>query len=226
MKLLGKLAITSAMLFALLAAAGAQSWTPLVNQPGANLGAMLQLRDGRILVHEEQSGNSRNWHILTPDSTGSYVNGTWSSGGQLPVGYAPWFFGSQVLMDGKTVVIEGGEYNGGRSVWTTKGAIGTISGSTVTWTANSPPAGWTTLGDAESVLLADGTYMQSNCCTAQNALFNGPNSWTATGSVNQTSNDESGFTLLSNDLVLTVDTKSSSCGTSQGSELYDQATGI
>jgi hypothetical protein len=35
-------------------------------------------------------------------------------------------------------------------------------------------------------------------------LFNGPNSWTATGSVNQTSNDESGFTLLSNDLVLTV----------------------
>jgi Abnormal spindle-like microcephaly-assoc'd, ASPM-SPD-2-Hydin len=227
LNLLGKLAITSAMLFAVLAAAGAQTWTPLVNQPGANLGAMLQLRDGRILVHEEQAGNSRNWHILTPDSTGSYVNGTWSSGGQLPVGYAPWFFGSQVLMDGKTVVIEGGEYNGGRSVWTTKGAIGTISGSTLTWTANSPPAGWTTLGDAESVLLADGTYMQSNCCTAQNALFNGPNSWTATGSVNQSSNDESGFTLLTNDLVLTVDAKhSTNCGTSQGSELYDQSTGI
>jgi Abnormal spindle-like microcephaly-assoc'd, ASPM-SPD-2-Hydin len=227
LKLLGKLALTSAVLFALLAAASAQSWTPLVNQPGVNLGAMLQLRDGRILVHEEQSGNSRNWHILTPDSTGSYVNGTWSSGGQLPVGYAPWFFGSQVLMDGKTVVIEGGEYNGGRSAWTTKGAIGTISGSTISWTSNSPPSGWTTLGDAESVLLADGTYMQANCCTAQNALFNGPNSWTATGSVNQSSNDESGFTLLSNDLVLTVDAKhSTNCGTSQGSELYDQGTGI
>jgi hypothetical protein len=227
LKLLRKLAITSATLFALLAAAVAQTWTPLVNQPGANLGAMLQLRDGRILVHEEQAGNSRNWHILTPDSTGSYVNGTWSSGGQLPVGYAPWFFGSQVLMDGKTVVIEGGEYNGGRAVWTTKGAIGTISGSTLTWTANSPPAGWTTLGDAESVLLADGTYLQSNCCTAQNALFNGPNSWTSTGSVNQSSNDESGFTLLTNDQVLTVDAKhSSNCGTSQGSELYDQGTGI
>ena len=226
MKLPGKIALTFAMLFALLFAAGGQTWTPLVNQPGANLGAMLQLRDGRILVHEEQSGNSRNWHILTPDATGSYVNGTWSSGGQLPLGYSPWFFGSQVLMDGKTVVIEGGEYNGGRSAWTTKGAIGTISGSTLSWAANSPPAGWTTLGDAESVLLADGTYMQSNCCTAQNALYNGPNSWTATGSVNQSSNDESGFTLLSNDLVLTVDAKSSNCGTSQGSELYDQATGI
>ena len=72
---------------------------------------MLQLRDGRILVHEEQSGNPRNWWVLTPDATGSYVNGTWSSGGQLPAGYAPFYFGSQVLLDGHTLVIEGGEYN-------------------------------------------------------------------------------------------------------------------
>lgn len=188
---------------------------------------MLQLRDGRILVHEEQGGNSANWHILTPDSTGSYINGTWSSGGKLPSGYAPWFFGSQVLLDGKTVVIEGGEYNNGQAVWTTLGAIGTISGSSITWQSNSPPQGWATLGDAESVILADGTYMQANCCSAQNALFNGSNSWTPTGSVTQGNNDESGFTLLTNDRVLTVDAKSDSpCGTSQGSELYDQSTGL
>ncbi|HXB99915.1 MAG TPA: choice-of-anchor D domain-containing protein [Terriglobales bacterium] len=226
MKLLARLAITSATLLALLGAAGAQTWTPLNNQPGVNLGAMLQLRDGRILVHEEQSGNSRAWHILTPDSTGSYINGTWSSGGLLPNGYAPWFFGSQVLLDGKTVVIEGGEYNGGQSAWTNLGAIGTISGGSITWTANTPPSGWTTIGDAESVILPDGTYMQANCCTAQNALFNGPNSWTATGSVGQSSNDESGFTLLTNGQVLTVDTKTDSmCNTNIGSELYNQSTG-
>src|ERR1700690_2670965 len=165
------------LVFVLLGTAAAQTWTPLVNQPGANVGAMLQLRDGRILVHEEQGGNSRNWHILTPDASGSYVNGTWSSGGQLPTGYSPWFFGSQVLMDGKTVVIEGGEYNNGQSAWTNLGAIGTISGSSITWTSNSPPSGWSSIGDAESVILPDGTYMQANCCTAQNALFDGANSW-------------------------------------------------
>jgi hypothetical protein len=188
---------------------------------------MLQMRDGRILVHEEQSGNSRAWHILTPDATGSYINGTWSSGGLLPSGYAPWFFGSQVLLDGKTIVIEGGEYNNGRSSWTTLGAVGTISNGSITWASNSAPSGWSTLGDAESVILPDGSYMQANCCTSQNALYNGPNSWTATGSVSQSSNDESGFTLLTNDLVLTVDAKSDSpCGTSKGSELYDQSTGI
>jgi len=217
----------SAMLCAWVGTASAQSWAPLTNQPGANLGVILQLRDGRILVHEEQSGNSRNWYILTPDAAGSYLNGTWSSGGQLPSNYAPWFFGSQVLLNGKSIVIEGGEYNNGQAVWTTLGAIGTISGNTITWTANSPPTGWTRLGDAESVILADGRYMQSNCCTAQNALFNGPNSWTATGSVLQPNNDESGFTLLTNGLVLTVDAKNNTnCGTAKGSELYDPGTGL
>ena len=227
MNLLQKLAIVCTVLSTVLGTALAQTWTPLVNQPGADVGAMLQLRDGRILVHEEQSGNSAAWHLLTPDASGSYVNGTWSSGGLLPSGYAPWFFGSQVLLDGKTVVIEGGEYNNGRQAWTTLGAIGTISGNSLTWTSNSAPSGWTTLGDAESVLLANGKYMQANCCTSQNALFNGPNSWTSTGSVKQSSNDESGFTLLPNDLVLTVDAKSdSACGTTRGSELYDQTTGV
>lgn len=221
------LAITSALVFAMVGLAGAQTWTPLKNQPGADVGVMLQLRDGRILVHEEQGNNiSRNWLILTPDATGSYLNGTWSSGGQLPSGYAPWFFGSEVLLDGKTIVVEGGEYNNGSQDWTNLGAIGTISGNTITWTSNSAPSGWSNIGDAESVILPDGTYMQANCCTAQNALFDGPNSWTATGSVKQSNNDESGFTQLTNDLILTVDAKSdSACSTSQGSELYNQTTG-
>lgn len=187
---------------------------------------MLQLRDGRILVHEEFDGDLGEWHILTPDSTGSYVNGTWSFGGRLPSGYAPLYFSSQVLLDGK-VIIEGGEYNAGSPVWTTLGAIGTISGGTLTWTANSPPVGWGSIGDAESVMLANGTDMQANCCSSQNALFNGPNFWTETGSVNQPNNDEAGFTLLTNNKVLTVDSKDDpNCGTSQGSELYDQDTGV
>lgn len=227
MKLHQRIAITSVVLLALAGTASAQTWTALNNQPGFNLGVMLQLRDGGILAHEEQGGDSTEWHILTPDSSGSYINGTWSFGGRLPSGYSPWYFGSQVLLDGKSVVIEGGEYNEGSQVWTTLGAIGTISGSTLTWTLNSPPAGWGSIGDAESVILADGTYMQANCCTSQNALFKNPNSWTETGSVNQPSNDESGFTLLTNNEVLTVDSKfDATCGTSQGSELYSQVTGI
>jgi len=137
------------------------------------------------------------------------------------------FFGSQVLLDGKTIAVEGGEYNNGSDAWTTLGALGTISGSTITWAKNSPPSGWGNIGDAESIILPDGTYMQSDCCSNQVALFDGPNSWTETGGVKQSNNDESGFTILTNGLILTVDAKSDpNCSTSQGSELYDQTTGV
>jgi len=205
--------------------ASSQTWTPLTNQPGANVGVMLQLRDGRILVHEEQQGTSRNWHILTPDSTGSYVNGTWSSGGQLPSNYSPWFFGSQVLLDGKTVVVEGGEYNFGNSVWTTMGAIGTLSGGTITWTSNSPPTGWQNIGDAQSVILADRRYMQANCCSRQSAFFNGPNNWTANGNIVGPDNDEAAYTLLPNGKVLLVDAwNSPNCSGRMSSELFDPTT--
>ena len=185
MKAFSRLAIALTVLLALAGVAGAQSpWTPLNHQPGVNLGPMIQLRDGRIIVHEEQNGNAQAWHILTPDSTGSYVNGTWSSGGLLPSGYAPFYFGSQLQLNGKQLVVEGGEYNFGSAVWTTLGAIGNVTPfGSVSWVSNSPPSGWSTIGDAESIVLANGKYMQSNCCTAQNAIFNGPNSWTPTGSV-------------------------------------------
>jgi hypothetical protein len=227
MKLFARIAIALTLLLALVSLAGAQTWTALNHQPGVNVGAMLQLRDGRILVHEEQGGNSRNWWVLTPDATGSYVNGAWSSGGQMQAGYSPWYFGSQVLLDGHTVVVEGGEYNNGSAVWTTQGSRLVYSGNSFTWVSNAPPAGWGTIGDAQSVLLPNGSYMQANCCTPQGAIYGGPNTWAPTGNVKAIRNDESGWTLLPNNKVLAVDVQAvANCGGStRSSELYDPTTG-
>ena len=226
MKPFVKVAIALTALLALAGLAGAQTWAPINHQPGVNLGPMLQLRDGRILAHEEQAGNPARWWVLTPDATGSYANGTWSSGGTLPSGYAPFYFGSQVFLDGKTVVIEGGEYNNGSAVWTTLGARLTYSGNSFTWVSNAPPAGWGTIGDAQSVLLPNGSYMQANCCTAQGAIYTGPNTWTPSGNVKAIRNDESGWTLLPNGKVLAVDVQAvANCGGStKSSELYDPTT--
>jgi len=227
MTLYKRMAIALIALLSLATFASAQTWTALNHQPGVNVGPMLQLRDGRILVHEEQSGNPRNWWVLTPDATGSYVNGTWSSGGQLQAGYAPFYFGSQVMLDGKTVVIAGGEYNNGSAVWTTLGSRLTYSGNSFTWVSNAPPSGWGTIGDAQSVLLPNGSYMQANCCTPQNAIYTGPSTWSATGNVKAIRNDESGWTLLPNNKVLAVDVQVvNNCGGStRSSELYDPTTG-
>jgi hypothetical protein len=225
MKLLRIVGVTTLVL-AFMGLASAQTWQPLTHQPPSNVGPMLQLRDGRILVNESQGPDAGVWFIFSPDANGSYLNGTWTTTGHLQSGYAPIYFGSQVMLDGKHIAVEGGEYNNGNAVWTTLGAYGTYTPfGNVSWVANSAPTGWSTIGDAESVLLANGKYMQANCCSSQNALFNGPNSWTATGSVKQSSNDESGFTLLQSGKVLTVDTKTSSPCSNKGSELYDATAG-
>jgi hypothetical protein len=66
--------------------------------------------------------------------------------------------------------------------------------------------GHPTIGDAQSVILFDGTYMQANCCTSQQALLDATTlTWTPTGSGKFDINDEEGWNLLPNKQVLTVD---------------------
>src|ERR1700760_2280527 len=53
-------------------------WTPLNNQPTfLHRGASnpILMTDGTVLIQDE---GSQDWWRLTPDSTGSYVNGTWT----------------------------------------------------------------------------------------------------------------------------------------------------
>ena len=230
MKLHTRIAIAITVLLSFTALAAAQSpWTTLTNTfPGGAAGAMMQLRDGRILV---QDFGSTNWYVLAPDATGNYANGTWSAAGNTAAfGYAPLYFGSQVLLDGKTVIVEGGEYNclGGncQAVWQTVGARLTYSGNSFTWVQNAPPAGWVNLGDAQSVILADGRYMQANCCNPQraSAFYNGPNSWIPNNNIVGFANDESGYTLLPNGKVLMVDAWATGCSATGSSELFDPTT--
>lgn len=205
-----------------LGPAGSQNpWTPLSNQPNFRPGSMLLMTDGSVLVHEDDKGA---WWKLTPSSSGSYVEGTWSKVAPMPQGYTPEYFASAILPDGR-MVIEGGEYNGGaKGAWTTLGAI--YDPLSNTWASVAPPAGWTTIGDAQSEVLPNGTFMLANCCTTQSALLNPLTlTWTPTGSGKADINDEEGWTLLPNDNVLTVD---SSLAVEQGinnSERYSPSTG-
>jgi hypothetical protein len=179
-----------------------QTWRPLQNQPSFNADIHLLLTDGTILVQEAGTGN---WWRLTPDGSGSYINGTWAQAGSLPAGYGPSAYASAVLPDGR-VIVEGGEYNFGQLEWTNLGAI--YDPLKNAWAPVNPPPGWTILGDAESVVLPDGTFMVANCCafpfTA--ALLDAKTmTWTFTGANKQDLYDEEGWTLLPDGTVLTVD---------------------
>ena len=221
MMMLKKAGTALLALLALLGIASAQKWTPL-KHPGTytGVGAMLLLTDGRVLLHDE-GNNILDWYTLTPDKTGSYINGTVKKVASMPSDYAPLYFGSVVLPDGRAIV-EGGEYlclpncNG---VWTNLGAI--YDPVKNKWTHVNPPSGWGNIGDAQSVILNDGTYMQANCCAVQQAYFDpktlGWTNITNTGKVD--SFDEEGWGLLPNGNVLTVDAQRA-----PNSEVYDPST--
>ena len=200
-----------------------QAWVPLVNQPDATLALSnpLLLTDGTVILHQYCG---RQWYKLTPDQYGSYVNGTWKRIASLPAGYAPLYFGSAVLVDGR-VVIEGGEYNYCQGVWTNQGAI--YNPKLNTWTTIAPPPNWSTIGDAQAVVLPNGTYMQANCCTTEQALLDTSNlTWSITGKGKFDVNDEEGWNLLPDGTLLTVDAYVFKKGsTGKNYEIYDPTKG-
>ena len=206
MKLLQTLGVT-VLALAAASVANAQSWTPVQNVPNIGAGAMALLTDGRVLVHDE-SGNSGtwgNWWTLTPDINGNYNTGTWTQVATMPAGYGPLYFASAVLPDGRYIA-NGGEYNNGSDAWTTKGAI--YDPVANAWTSVTPPSGWNSIGDSPSVILNNGSYIQSSCCdTQKQAAILNPSTltWTATGSGKFDIYDEEGMTLMPGGSVLDVD---------------------
>jgi hypothetical protein len=205
-------------------------WQALANAPPFNPGAMFLLTDGAVMVQDlsPTSGGSPNWWRLTPDSSGSYVDGTWSQLASLPSYYSPFAYAAAVLPDGR-LAIEGGEYNDGIEPWTNLGAI--YDPVTNAWTMVAPPNGgvgdWSKIGDAPSEVLADGRWLvgDSGSWTTADAIFDpGTLTWATTGGPGKViGNAEAGFTLLPGGNVLTVDVLPPAC-TTRGTEILDRGT--
>jgi len=199
------------------ALAPSSPWQLLTNQPpvldytDCGPGNPILLTDGTVMLADN---GCQDWWRLTPDAFGSYVNGTWTQLASLPDGYSPLYHATAVLSDGR-VIIEGGEYNFSNgvfhAVWTDQGAI--YDPLANTWTLVAPPPFFggfgpfpRTIGDAQSVVLFDGTFMLADCCTRDTALLDATTlTWTPTGKNKFDIHDEEGWTLLPNKKVLTVD---------------------
>ncbi len=194
-------------------------WTPLKNPPPFKTpGTMLLESNGTVLVHDEPDNNkvaaTTAWYQLTPNSKGSYINGTWSKIASMPAGYAPLYFASAILPDGR-MIVEGGEYLGAKAAWTNRGAI--YNPLTNTWASVGPPPGWKSIGDASSEVLPNGTFMLMQACqtcltnpdfVVDDALLNAKTlTWTVVpGTGKNDPNNEEGWTLEPNGHLLTVDT--------------------
>jgi len=201
-------------------------WTKAVTNGTMEATDCILLTDGTVMC---QLGETTNTLVrLTPDDTGSYVNGTWSTTNitSLPKTYKPRFFCSVVLADGR-VIFTGGEYNGGGSNQSNLGYIfdPTLNGGMGSWTQITPPDNgtgvWTQIGDSPCIVLPDDTFVLGNHSSTQMAAFDAATltykDLNPTGKAD--SNSEEGWTLLPDGTILTVDTED---GTN--SEIYDPAT--
>lgn len=221
MKTFRLLSLTCMVFLAGFSIVKAQTWVPLTNQPTFSPAAEFLLTDGRVIM---QDNSQTDWWVLTPDINGSYVNGTWSQVASTPANYAPLFYASAVLADGRLAII-GGEYNFGDDAFTTLGAV--YDPKTDTWKRLAAPKGWPTVGDAASVVLPDGAFMVASCCdfvtrgTNDAATATGNDlHWNPTGLGKADNYDEEAFTLLPSGKVLLVDVTNP-----KSSEIYDPNTG-
>jgi hypothetical protein len=185
----------------------AQTLQTLVHQPSNGAGLSFLLTDGTVMF---QGNDAATWSKLTPDNTGSYLNGTWSQLASLPSGYSPLYFASAVLADGRLVIV-GGEYNFGTFTLTNKGAI--YSPITNMWAALPPPPEWDFIGDSPSVVMPDGKFLVGNKLDKRVvALDPATLTWrevnggrTAAKTGKSDFNAEEGWTLLPDGTVLTCD---------------------
>ena len=208
------LGITLAGCLALTSISVAQKWQNLKHPPTFQTDTAVLLTDGRAMVHEY---NSPNWWALTPDKTGSYINGTWNQLGSMPSDYAPLYFASAVLPDGR-VLVEGGEYNFLSQDETNLGAI--YDPLTNKWTNVNPPANWGEIGDSPSVVLPNGTLLLGQNFTTASAEFNAKTlKWTIKGSGKSDAYAEEGMELLPDGKVLLVDTQNT-----PNSEIFNPKT--
>jgi hypothetical protein len=179
------------------------TWTGLAHLvPSPNgTGTMTLLSDGTAMVQGGGSaGPANTWYQLTPDASGSYVNGTWTSLAMMRV--QRLYYGSNVLPDG-TVFLVGGEYSS-EGGFSRSGEIYDPVSNTWRGTANFPQSGF---GDDPTMVLPDGRIL--------GGYYNGPqtyiydpvaNTWTPTGTkLRNDQSDEEAWVKLPDDSVLSYD---------------------
>lgn len=174
----------------------AGTWVSLANQAPGGVDTMLLLSDGTVMAAD---GNN-SWYRLTPDSHGSYANGTWTTLASMHD--TRLYYSSQVLTNGR-VFIAGAEYGTGTN------SAEIYNPLTDTWTVEPSYANGQLL-DSESIMLSDGNVLVSPVYPSAYgtpAIYNvATNGWSVgPGYVRGYYQDEATWVKLPDQSILTID---------------------
>lgn len=192
------------------------TWVALNNTAPGGVETMLLLPDGTVMA---QNGGGTGWYQLTPDSTGSYINGTWST--RASMHYSRLYYSSDVLPNGN-VFVAGAEYGNG----TTNAEIyNPVANS---WSVVSVPTG---IIQTDNFIESDGANSAGFIDSASSLLNNGQvlvtpvanyyygetttynqvaNAWSTAYLQNSGNEDEACLVRLPDDSILVVDSFSTS----------------
>ncbi|HST37085.1 MAG TPA: hypothetical protein VLK25_10715 [Allosphingosinicella sp.] len=175
----------------------AGTWSTLTNQPPDKVATAFLLTDGTVLA---QGFRTNKWYRLTPDVSGSYVNGAWTT--MADSVHGPLYYASGILRDGRVIVV-GGEYD----FQTKPFLLGAEVYDPVanSWTTLPVPAGWVRIGDAPGCVLPDGRFIVGQVLTLNTAIYDpATNAWTASANKLNTVGEES-WSLLPDGTIHAVD---------------------
>ena len=201
--------------------ASGSNWTALTNLAPTSLGTMMLLTDGTVMA--EGAGVNKSWYKLTPDTNGSYANGTWST--SAPMSINRLYFGSNMLQNGNIFLV-GGEYSGpsGTANWTNTGEM--YNSATNSW---SPIATFpnTQFGDDPTMLLPNGDVLAGYLSGPQTYIYHvGSNTWTPTGTkLNGDRSDEETWIKLADDSILSYDVFTNGGAAGSPAQRYVPSTG-
>jgi hypothetical protein len=199
----------------------------------ADGGTAFLLTDGTVMMQERssafgQSLSVRRWWKLTPDGSGSYLNGSWSR--LADSNQDRLYFASGVLADGRVLVC-GGEYSDASGSYSqddtnTCEIYDPVADSWAVLSAPpssaNPATTWTQIGDSPSTVLPDGTFLMASFATTDVAKFDpATNTWAALSArppAISTASEES-FVLMPDQTIASV-----SCVNPTQTIVYDIAT--
>lgn len=181
------------------------TWVPLNNHPPDSIDTMLLFPNGTVMAASgsPNSGNTGNaWYLLTPDSHGSYVNGTWTT--LAPMNYTRLYYSSQVLQN-DTVFVAGSEYGTGTN------SAEIYNPQANTWTVAPPaPPNQRFFYDSISEVISNGNVLVA---PVDPATFGGTMIWNTASSTWSTGpslyrgddQDEASWVKLPDNSILTID---------------------
>jgi hypothetical protein len=196
---------TIALALAGIASAQTGTWTPVATNAPSSVGLLLLLSDGSVMA--AGAGTSSTWFKLTPDATGSYVDGTWTQLASMHD--TRLYYQTQVLRDGR-VYVSGGEYGTGGP----RAEVYDPTTNVWTYTSTPPAAMWNPASndfhDCNSELLPDGRVLLMPVfphAPGVGLIYDpASDSWSLPGPLAHGSyQDEASWVKLPDDSILTID---------------------